>query len=387
MIDFFSPVSENLTAYIETLPMAALGRSFLLYSKKDVFPDLEGVTLALFGVSDYRNSVNSNTEEASFIQLRKALYQLYPGNWSCNMVDLGNIKKGHTIADTYFAVKEVSEELLKKDIIPIILGGSQDLVYAQYKAYNALEKMINMVNVDQCFDLGDADKKINNKSYLSKIIIEEPYRLFNYSVLGYQSYLNPPEEIALMEKLFFDAYRVGKVVSDITTVEPIMRNADLVAIDLTVIKSVDLGHKCSTSSNGLDSREICAIARYAGISNRVSSFGVYEFNNLEQAMLASGLIAQMIWYFIEGVNFRVNDDDFEAEENYKVYKVPVDDEVLIFRNSNKTGRWWIELPFISSVNNKLKKQALLPCTHNEYLSAIQQEIPERWLKACYKNKI
>tara|TARA_B100000508_G_scaffold120583_1_gene101782 strand:- start:687 stop:938 length:252 start_codon:yes stop_codon:yes gene_type:complete len=83
----------------------------------------------------------------------------------------------------------------------------------------------------------------------------------------------------------------------------------------------------------------------------------------------------------------MDDEDFSNEKLYKTYKVPVGEEVLTFKKSNKTERWWIEMPFISNVNNKLKRHTLLPCTYGEYLSATNQEIPERWLKARQKNEV
>ncbi len=95
--------------------------------------------------------------DITFDAFRKELYALYPGNWNHKIVDLGDIENGDTVEDTYFAVKTVVEALLKKDIIPIILGGSQDLVYAQYRAYDSLGNMVNLVNVDNNFDLGDAE--------------------------------------------------------------------------------------------------------------------------------------------------------------------------------------------------------------------------------------
>ena len=137
----------------------------------------------------------------------------------------------------------------------------------------------------------------------------------------------------------------------------------------------------------IDGREICAIARYAGISNRVTSFGVYELKNFNDARSGAMLVAQIFWYFIEGVNFRIADDDFNDSKHYTTYKVPIDDDILVFKKSDKTGRWWIELPFILNVNNKLKSRTLLPCTYGEYLSACNQEIPERWFKARRKNEV
>jgi len=387
MIEFLSPVSKKVIAHREILPAGVLGKEITIHKKAGDLPDLKGVSFALFGVKENRNDIDYMGGDVSFDALRKALYALYPGNWPLKIVDLGDIEKGETIDDSYFAFKTVCSALLKKNIIPIILGGSQDLLFAHYRSYDVMEKMVNMVNVDHRFDLGDAEKPISNKSYIGKIIVEKPYNLFNYSVLGYQSYFNPPGEIALMEKLFFDAYRLGKVTGDITVVEPIMRNADLVSIDVSAIKSAELSYTNSSSPNGYDSREICAIARYAGISNRVTSFGLYELKDYAQSENAATLLAQVVWYFIEGVNFRVDDEDFSDQKSYTTYKVPVDDEILVFKKSNKTGRWWIELPFISNVNNKLKRHTLLPCTYGEYLSATNQEIPERWYKARRKNEV
>jgi len=387
MIEFLSPVSVEVIAHCELLPNGVIGKSTELHSDKSGIPNLTNVKFAFFGIKENRNDVDFKGDEVNFDQIRKQFYSLYPGNWFHKLVDLGDIERGETVDDTYFAVKNVVETLLKKKIIPIILGGSQDLVYAQYRAYDFFENMVNLVNVDSRFDLGDAEHPINNKSYVGKIIVNKPYNLFNFSALGYQSYFNAPAEIALMDKLYFDAYRLGSIANNIVLSEPIMRNADLVSVDLSAIKNAELGLKNGSSPNGFDGREICAIARYAGISNKVSSFGFYEIGNLNTSQTAAMLVAQAFWYFIEGVNFRIEDEDFKDEKSYIAYHVPVDDEVLNFKKSNKTGRWWIELPFISNVDTKIKRNTLLPCTYEEYIGATNQEIPERWLKSRRKNEV
>ncbi|MAN59488.1 MAG: arginase [Flavobacteriaceae bacterium] len=387
MNEFLSPVSKKVIAHREVLPDGVLGKQIKAHTKKSGIPNLANARFAILGILENRNDVNYIGAEVSVDAFRRAFYSLYPGNWTGAIVDLGDICRGESVQDTYFAVKTVIAALLERNIMPLILGGSQDLLYAQYRAYDDRGNMVNLVNVDSNFDLGDAEKPINNKSYVGKIIIEEPYNLFNYSTLGYQSYFNPPAEIGLMEKLYFDAYRLGEVTADITVVEPLLRDADIVSIDISAIKSAEMSYKNSASPNGFDGREICAIARYAGISNRVSSFGVYELKEMGSGGSAAMLVAQILWYFIEGANFRVSDDDFGNDAMFTTYKVPVNDDVLVFKKSTKTGRWWIELPFISTVNNKLKRRTLLPCTYGEYLSATQQELPERWLKARRKNEV
>ena len=387
MVEFFVPVSKAVLAHREVLPEGTLGKKMTIYAVHGDFPDIEKNAFAIIGVKENRNDVNYLGVDFNFDGYRKALYALYPGNWNRSIVDLGDIEKGDTVADTYFALQEVVSNLLKRNIIPLILGGSQDLAYGQYRGYDGVEHMINLANIDACFDIGDAEKPIHNKSYVGKIVVNEPYNLYNYSVLGYQSYFNSPEEIGLIDKLYFDAHRLGNIIADVTSVEPILRNAHMVTLDVTSIKSTALSNENGESPNGFDSREICAIARYAGIGNKLSSFGVYELSSISQNKNGAMLIAQIIWYFIEGVNFRVVDDNFNDEKCFLSYKVLIEDEILTFLKSKKTERWWIELPFILNVNNKMQQQALLPCTYGDYLSATRQQIPERWLKACRKNEV
>lgn len=222
---------------------------------------------------------------------------------------------------------------------------------------------------------------------MGKIILDQPYNLFNYASIGYQTYFNAQEEIDLMDKLYFESYRLGEISKDITLVEPVLRDANIVSIDLCAVKGAEVSLKQKMSPNGFDGKEICSIARYAGISNKVSSFGIYEYKPSKDDSLSSMLMSQIIWYFIEGVNYRVKDDDFINENNYQKFITLVDSQELIFYKSNKTGRWWIEIPFLTEVNNKLKRHTLLPCMHQDYLEACNNKIPDRWFKAFQKNCI
>ena len=219
-------------------------------------------------------------------------------------------------------------------------------------------------------------------SFLTKIIIDEPNNLFNFCNIGYQTYYNSQEEIDLVEKLFFDAYRLGEVSNNISISEPVFRDADLVSIDLRAVKSSDSGNFIDFNPNGFNGKEICSLSRYAGISDKVTSFGVFNHNNSKQEAV---IIAQICWYFIEGYHYRSNEYPFGSRENYLKYIVPLEEEDLVFYKSDKTDRWWIEIPYVLSSSNKLKKNTLLPCSYEEYLAACNQEMPERWWKAQRKN--
>ena len=380
--DFLSPLDNEIVAFRNELSSQQLGSKIVLHTSQD-FPEVTKVSIGIIGVLENRGNSFGN-QDIDLTAVRHELYQLYPGNWDVSIADFGNIQAGNTIQDTYFALKKVAAQLIKNKVIPIVIGGSQDLTFALYRAYDNLEQMVNLVAVDSKFDFGKESDAITSSSYLTKIIIEEPNNLFNYCNIGYQTYYNSQEEIDLVEKLFFDGYRLGEVANNIAIAEPVFRDADVVSIDMNSVKSSDSGNFKQFIPNGFNGKEICALARYAGISDKVSSFGIFNHNDTEQE---SVLIAQIIWYFIEGYHYRSNEYPFGSRENYLKYIVPIEEEELVFYKSDKTDRWWIEIPFTVNGNNKLKRNTLLPCSHEEYLMACDQELPERWWKAQRKNTI
>ncbi|RZJ33318.1 MAG: arginase [Flavobacterium sp.] len=380
VFDFLQPVEQDVVDYLKGLSSQHLGSKVVFHTDSD-FPDIDQIKIAVIGVLENRG-MGYDSEAVDLTFIRKELYKLFPGNWNGAIADLGDIDAGNSVEDTSFALREVVAALLRKKIIPIVIGGSQDLTYSLYRAYDKLEQMVNLVSIDSKFDFGKEQEAISASSYLTKIIIDEPNNLFNFSNVGYQTYYNSQEEIDLVEKLFFDAYRLGEISNNIALAEPVFRDADFVSIDLTAVKSADSGNFAIFTPNGFNGKEICALSRYSGISDKVSLFGIFNHSsNAQEAVL----IAQIIWYFIEGWHYRSNEYPFGSRENYIKYIVPSDNEELVFYKSHKSDRWWIEIPFISAGNNKLKKNTLLPCSYDEYLAACNQEIPERWWKAQRKN--
>jgi formiminoglutamase len=381
--DFLTPVKDTIIAHLVLQSAQSLGRNIAVHTTQNGFPDLENVQIAIFGVLEDRNAEDNIGCGENIQAIRKHLYQLFPGNWHTNIADLGNIQKGNTVEDTYFAVSTVTAYLLKNNIIPVIIGGSQDITYANYRAYDSLEQTVNVVSVDSKFDIGSTEDELNSRSYLSKIVMDQPNNLFNFSNIGYQTYYNSQEELDLLNSLFFDAFRLGEV-KDLTKVEPIMRDADVVSIDIGAIRQSEAPANNNCSPNGFYGEEMCAISRYAGISDKVTSFGVYEYNpRYDTNNQTANLIAQVIWYFIEGVNFRAKDYPFSTKESYQKFIVLVDnDDPINFYKSDKSGRWWMEINILT--NNKYKRHALIPCTYQDYLEATEQKIPERWYKVLRK---
>ncbi len=382
--DFLVPVSDKVLAHCELLPPQALGNNIFKHTARKGLPVLANATIAIMGVNESRNAFEKKPEKLDISEIRMQLYKLMMGNWNTTLIDMGDIEEGETVEDTYFVVKEIVAGLLEEKIIPVIIGGTQDITYPTYRAFDGLHDMVNLVAVDSRFDFGEDDELISSHSYMSKIITDKPNNLFNFCNIGYQSYFNAQEEMDLMERLFFDAYRLGEITADISLAEPLLRDANIVSLDARAIQACDLNGSHNFSPNGFNGREICAIARYAGISEKVSVFGIYESENTVQSFM---LMAQIIWYFVEGTNYRIEESPHLQNNDFIKFTVPTETEELVFYKSNISGRWWVEIPSILSSHTKTNSPALLPCIEQDYLDACNQNIPDRWFKAYKKGFI
>ncbi|MVX36260.1 MULTISPECIES: formimidoylglutamase [Myroides] len=381
MYELLVPLSDDVVDYIDGLPSQTLGKKVTYYREKEFF-DYDKYQIAIIGIGDNRGAGQEDLTVVDVSKIRKALYALYPGNWGLRIIDFGDILPGDTIEDTHFVVKSIVSDLIKNNVLPIVIGGSQDLTYGMYRAYDDLNKLVNIVTIDSKLDVAKG-ANLSVESFLSRIILEEPVNLFNYANLGYQTFYNSQEEIDLIDSLYFEAYRVGEVSANLKIAEPVLRDADIVSIDMGVVKSGDSGNHITFNPNGFDGKEICALGRYAGLSDRVSTFGIFNYNNTKNEAL---LIAQIIWYFIEGYNYRTGEYPFERRANYLKFIVPIEGyEDLIFYKSDISGRWWVENGIVEFENSK--GISLMPCNEEEYLMATKQEIPERWWKALKRSML
>ncbi|MFK8044543.1 MAG: formimidoylglutamase [Crocinitomicaceae bacterium] len=352
----------------------------------DDYSEIEKKSIALIFVSEYRNSEIIHSE-FGFIKVVEKINALQWGDWKTKIYNLGEISPGAAPQDTYSALKEACFELIKNDIFPLIIGGSQELTTAIYQAYEKLEQTVNLLTIDSHFDLGDPDEDINANGWLNKILLHKPNYLFNYANIGYQSYYVNSEEIELFTKMNFDIHRLGEYYSDSTLAEPLARNSDILSFDLNAVRYSDYPMNTQCSPHGFYGEDACRMMRYAGISDKLSSAGIFNFNNNGQGEeVSANLVAQMIWYCIEGYNQRKGDYPVCTKKNYIKYRVNIDDfkDEILFYKSDKSGRWWIEIPYPNSDRSKFQRHLLVPCTYQVYQDALKNEMPALWWKTYQK---
>ncbi|MEO5946447.1 MAG: formimidoylglutamase, partial [Chitinophagaceae bacterium] len=376
---YFTPIDLVTVSNDSVYDATQIGGSITSYVTQDDFPDLEGVDIAIIGVCEDRRSEKSLGASNAPDEVRKFLYELYPGSVEPKMIDLGNINAGFEVEDTYYALSNTIEVLVKKNIIPLIVGGSQDLTYAQFRGYEKLEQTINIATVDAEFDLGNPEEKMTNKSYLGKIILHQPNYLFNYSNIGYQTYLVSPASINMMTKLYFDSYRLGQIRDNIHEAEPIIRHADMLSFDFSCIKHADAPAQADAQPNGFYAEEACQMMRYAGMNDKLTSIGIYELNpSYDERGKTARLAAQMIWCFVDGFYSRKKDFPTRTSSDYTRFHVFLQEnkyEINFFK-SNKSDRWWMEGPYPSHEKLKFERHTLVPCSYKDYETACKDEIPD-----------
>lgn len=379
--DYFDPVGLEIDSQ-EIDPINQLLSSVKIHTPTQKISAVQDAEIAIIGVSNYNEQTN-NRSLKGLRNIRTCFYQLANFSKKVKLYDLGNIKQGKTIEDSSAALRDVIAELFTLDIIPIILGDSENVLYPNYLGYKKIHKEINLVSIDSRINISENRAK-KHKSALWKILIENNESLFSYINLGYQTHFVSPKLVNFLSENLHDIYRLGNVRSKLKEVEPLFRDADLIGLSIASVRQSDAFGQKKPSPNGFYGEEICRLARYAGMSTKLTSFGIYDYDSSYDINNQSAhLIAQIIWYFVDGFINRYKEYPLEAEGDYKKFIVSLDnlDHEMIFYKSEKTNRWWVEVP---SLKKNRSKRVLISCNYDDYLEAGNGDIPERWLKAFQK---
>ncbi|MBN1159155.1 MAG: formimidoylglutamase [Bacteroidales bacterium] len=370
---YFEPVALDKPEHALSTRKTMLGHNIRINTPDTPIDEISNYQVALLGVGEDRNSLNRGSSESPD-KIRNQLYQLYRMNEKVRIIDLGNLKSTGSLSDTYFGVRDVLLELLGNQLVVIVMGGTQDITYGAYMALERMKETVNVVSVDPRLDLTEGES--GDIRWMEEIM-KSP-KLFQYTNLGHQQYLVDNELLERFEKHSFEAVRLGMLRDNLGMSEPYLRDAHIVSFDVAAIKQSDSPGTMFPSPNGFVADEACRLARYAGLSDRVSCFGIFEANPLfDRHDQTTHLGAQIIWYFIDGFVQRRSENPGPENPDFKVFIIGHQDmeHELTFYKSMITNRWWMEVPDIGS-----GRTVMVSCSCEEYQQAGKHEIPDLWWK-------
>jgi len=368
ILDYLEPINLDLLSKDEGYRDTQLGKH--IKANEGSLPDISQADMVLIGAGESRGGGYALNGHAAANAVRGALYSLYYWHTQVSIVDLGNVKLGQSIQDSYAALRTVISELLLQNKKVLIMGGSHDLSLAQYHAYTSIPTLVNAVVVDAKIDL-DLEARLPADHFLEELFTGLPNHLNHYAHIGFQSYFMHPHMLETIDKLRFDCYRLGKVREDIEEMEPAIRDSHMMSFDISAIQNAQAPANLITP-NGLNGEEACILMQYAGMSWKTSTIGLFGYQaELDNNGLTAIQMAQMIWYVIDGIQKGKKESPLSDAERFKEFHIAFSDIETNFLQSKTTGRWWMQ-----THNNQWA-----PCSYKDYLVASNNEIPERWLRA------
>jgi len=366
--DYLEPVNLDLLSKDEGYRDTQLGKH--IKANEGEIPDISLADLVIIGAGESRGGGYALNGFEAANAIRSALYSLYYWHTQVNIVDIGNVKLGQSIQDSYAALRTVVSELLLQNKKIVIIGGSHDLTLAQYHAYTSVPTLVNAVLVDAKIDL-DLEARLPSDHFLEELFTGLPNHLNHYAHIGFQSYFMHPQMLETIDKLRFDCFRLGKVREDLEEMEPVIRDSHMMSFDISAIQNAQAPANIITP-NGFNGEEACVLMQYAGMSWKTSTIGLFGYQaELDTNHLTAIQMAQMIWYILDGVQKGKKESPLSDSERFKEFHIAFADIETNFLQSKSTGRWWMQ-----THNNEWA-----PCSYKDYLVASNNEIPERWLRA------
>ena len=383
--DYFNPVSIEGPDFEHLTAQAGFPHNITIHTDNAPVKDIGKYKIALFGVPDGRNSPNTGSMKGPDM-IREQLYKLAKIPGRSKIIDLGNMKQGVTFNDTVAGLTDILSLLISENLFPVIIGGSSALIPAIDKALSQFLNKYTFTAVDSRIDFSNERKEPDSFNYLNAIINNHKSTFSHYINIGYQTYLNDQQIINRFLKRRSELIRIGDVRQAIYLTEPLFRDSDVAIFDISSVRQSDAPGTISPSPNGFYGEEICLLSRYAGISDKLRVFGLFDVNpEFDIRNQTTGLAAQILWFFLEGFSQKQYETPILNISNsgrfikYHVRVTDLDDD-LIFVKSNLTDRWWIEL------QTEKDQNIYVACSHEDYLKANRNEVPDRWVQAVERLK-
>ena len=376
ILEYFNSVEKNALDFANNLNVDQLGKKIGINGRDD-YNEFSNINIIIFSISEYRHNQSINKKFNADKDFRKKLYSLYIGNWTSKIYDMGSLVNGNKISDTNYALEKIINSFVKDQIFVITVGGSQNLTTSLYSSIKPLLSSINLVSINNKLDF----TKNNNteESYLSRIILDDENKLNQFSNIGYQKHLISQDEIGLINKMKFESLSLGKVKSDVNNAEPVLRDSNFTSFDIKSVKSGDINN-AHQYPNGLTTYEFCSLSRFSGSGSKskvVSFFENWDFS------IMNSLLAEALWYVIDGFNSRFDENPEEDSDDFVYYHIEIDNYKFKFYKSLITDRWWVE--FINDELISVEKN-IISCTANDYYQSKNSIISKRILTRL-KNKI
>jgi hypothetical protein len=317
---------------------------------------------------------DSATSNRYASEVLASLGRMFPSWESLKVVVLGSLITSDNSSYNCASFAEVVEKALKSGLYPIVISSEQDYAKVLCEVYRKIAPLqLGFISPTLCNRLPNGLPSITDttgglnlgKSNSISIIASQAYYADSSYELG-------------VKGTYVQQARLGAIRATIQLAEPLLRDSNLLFVDLNSIRYSDFNSATSPTPNGLYAEEICQLMRYAGYSDNLKSTFICGFNptRITGNEIDTTLIAQLLWHAFEGLASRKNElpglTSFSSKEFYLDLgeQEPI---TLNFMQSQNTGRWWLYVPTANGAGK------WVACDAEDYERAKHHELPFRWI--------
>jgi formimidoylglutamase len=225
--------------------------------------------------------------------------------------------------ETYKRVKSVIGEMLKNDVLPLVLGGGHDITYPCIEAFSHYFKKIGGFNIDVHFDVREQTGKHVSSGMAFRKILEDiqgnPLAGENFVEIGADGNVNSRKYWQYLIKKNVNIYPIKYIrdaIRNTQGIEHVIKqalqlagrntNAVFTSLDIDSVSS-DAAPGCSfINPNGFTTDEISRISYTVGFDKNVKYFDLVEVNpEFDVDNRTTRLCARIISCFLTGYKQRI----------------------------------------------------------------------------------
>lgn len=221
-------------------------------------------------------------------QIRRQFYKLTNFGISAKIFDAGNTLIQETLEETHDVQTKIVKQILKDEKTLIVLGGGNDISYADGKAVAEVFGYENWaaINIDAHFDVRAG--QIRNSGTPYRQLLEE--KLLNakrFYEIGWQPQVNSQTYFDYLKNLGVNLISLEKFQGSGKKTEDFFAEtfaafdcdaAFFFGFDVDAVRAADAPGVSAPSPNGLSAREFIALAECAGADSRTKLIEFTEVN-------------------------------------------------------------------------------------------------------------
>ena len=253
-------------------------------------------------------------------EIRRAFYKLTPtkstalNDATMRIFDAGNFVTNLKLDDALSALCDAVTYLLRHGHMPIVLGGSNDLSYANFSACHAVIRNCGAINIDSHLDVRDYSKGINSGTPYRMLLDSRELAGKNFAEYGIQEFINSRGHLAYASEHEVQVYTLTQIharknsESFMQAYRTVSENTEgvYVSFDIDSVRSSDAPGVSAPTPTGLTAEEILECAYLAGTEEKTAMMDVCEFNpKFDVDGHTAKLAAMIVANFLAGIANRI----------------------------------------------------------------------------------